>query len=39
MPIRGYGEREVEVFRHGEYTVWGLTHRALTQFLSYIEER
>jgi 8-oxo-dGTP pyrophosphatase MutT (NUDIX family) len=32
--IRGTGEREVDVFRHGDYTVWGLTHRALTQFLS-----
>jgi 8-oxo-dGTP pyrophosphatase MutT (NUDIX family) len=34
--IRGAGEREVEVFRHGAYTVWGLTHRALTQFLEYV---
>jgi 8-oxo-dGTP pyrophosphatase MutT (NUDIX family) len=34
VPIRGVGEREVDVFRHGEYTVWGLTHRALTQFLA-----
>ena len=33
VPIRGVGEREVEVFRHGEYTVWGLTHRALSQFV------
>lgn len=33
VPIRGVGEREVDVFKHGEYTVWGLTHRALTQFL------
>ena len=36
VPIRGTGEREVEVFRHGDYTVWGLTHRALTQFLELI---
>jgi 8-oxo-dGTP pyrophosphatase MutT (NUDIX family) len=36
--IRGAGEREVDVFRHGEYTVWGLTHRALTQFLSLVSE-
>jgi len=33
VPIRGVGEREVDVFRHGEYTVWGLTHRALTQLV------
>ncbi|HEX3865791.1 MAG TPA: CoA pyrophosphatase [Gemmatimonadaceae bacterium] len=32
VPIRGVGEREVDVFRHGDYVVWGLTHRALTQF-------
>lgn len=36
VPIRGVGEREVDVFRHGEYTVWGLTHRALTQFLELL---
>jgi hypothetical protein len=24
------------VFRHGEYTVWGLTHRALTQFVELL---
>jgi len=36
VPIRGVGEREVDVFRHGEYTVWGLTHRALTQFLTLL---
>jgi len=34
VPIRGVGDREVEVFRHGAYTVWGLTHRALTQFVA-----
>jgi 8-oxo-dGTP pyrophosphatase MutT (NUDIX family) len=34
VSIRGVGEREVDVFRHGDYTVWGLTHRALTQFLA-----
>ncbi len=38
VTIRGAGEREVEVFRHGEHTVWGLTHRALTQFLEYLGE-
>jgi 8-oxo-dGTP pyrophosphatase MutT (NUDIX family) len=37
VPIRGVGEREVDVFRHGEYTVWGLTHRALTQFVRLLE--
>jgi len=36
VPIRGVGEREVEVFRHREYTVWGLTHRALTQFVELL---
>jgi 8-oxo-dGTP pyrophosphatase MutT (NUDIX family) len=34
--VRGTGDREVDVFRHGDYTVWGLTHRALTQFLSLV---
>jgi 8-oxo-dGTP pyrophosphatase MutT (NUDIX family) len=36
VPIRGVGDREVDVFRHGDYTVWGLTHRALTQFLALV---
>lgn len=31
-------ERQVEVFQHGEYTVWGLTERALRQFLAYLGE-
>lgn len=30
--------REVTVFQHGEYVVWGLTERALRQFLAYIGE-
>ncbi|MFI5229561.1 MAG: NUDIX hydrolase, partial [Gemmatimonadales bacterium] len=34
VPIRNVGSREVEVFRHENYTVWGLTHRALKQFLA-----
>ena len=34
--IRGIGEREESVFRHGDYTVWGLTHRALTQLLELL---
>jgi 8-oxo-dGTP pyrophosphatase MutT (NUDIX family) len=38
VSIRGVGEREVDVFRHGDYTVWGLTHRALAQFLTLAGE-
>jgi 8-oxo-dGTP pyrophosphatase MutT (NUDIX family) len=38
VPIRGVGDREVDVFRHGDYTVWGLTHRALMQFLAMLGE-
>lgn len=38
VAIRGVGEREVDVFRHGEYTVWGLTHRALTQFVRLLDD-
>src|SRR4051812_19107962 len=34
--IRNLGEREESVFRHGEHTVWGLTHRALAQFLELL---
>ena len=29
-------EREVQVFQHGEYTVWGLTERALRQLLTHM---
>jgi 8-oxo-dGTP pyrophosphatase MutT (NUDIX family) len=29
---------EVSVFKHGEYTVWGLTERVLRQFLAYVGE-
>jgi len=36
VPISGVGEREVDVFRHRDYTVWGLTHRALTQFVELL---
>jgi 8-oxo-dGTP pyrophosphatase MutT (NUDIX family) len=32
----GDREREVSVFQHGEYTVWGLTERVLRQLLAYI---
>ena len=34
----GGSQREVAVFQHGEYTVWGLTERVLRQFLDYIGE-
>jgi 8-oxo-dGTP pyrophosphatase MutT (NUDIX family) len=36
VPIRGVGSREVDVFRYGQFVVWGLTHRALTQFLELV---
>jgi len=35
--VRGV-ERKVSVFRHGTYTVWGLTERVLRQFLDYAGE-
>jgi len=35
--VRG-AERKVSVFRHGSYTVWGLTERVLRQFLEYAGE-
>jgi len=38
VPIRGVGSRDVEAFRYGEFVVWGLTHRALTQFLALAKE-
>ena len=34
----GGAMREVSVFQHGEYTVWGLTERVLRQFLAFIGE-
>jgi 8-oxo-dGTP pyrophosphatase MutT (NUDIX family) len=34
----GGAMRQVSVFQHGEYTVWGLTERVLRQFLTYIGE-
>ena len=34
----GGATRQVSVFQHGEYTVWGLTERVLRQFLTYIGE-
>ncbi len=30
--------RHVSIFQHGEHTVWGLTERALRQFLTYVGE-
>ena len=39
VTVRGHGEREVNVFRHGDYTVWGLTERVLRQFLEYLDSR
>jgi 8-oxo-dGTP pyrophosphatase MutT (NUDIX family) len=38
VAVRGYGERQVTAFRHGDYTVWGLTERVLRQFLEYLEQ-
>jgi 8-oxo-dGTP pyrophosphatase MutT (NUDIX family) len=35
--VRGI-ERTVQVFQHGEYTVWGLTERALRQLLTFMGE-
>jgi 8-oxo-dGTP pyrophosphatase MutT (NUDIX family) len=35
--VRGV-DRRVSVFRHGSYTVWGLTERVLRQFLQYAGE-
>jgi 8-oxo-dGTP pyrophosphatase MutT (NUDIX family) len=32
----GGAMREVSVFQHGEYTVWGLTERVLRQFLAFM---
>ena len=38
VPIRNLGSRDVEAFRYGEFVVWGLTHRALTQFLGLLRD-
>ena len=35
--VRGVARR-VQVFQHGEYTVWGLTERALRQLLTFMGE-
>jgi 8-oxo-dGTP pyrophosphatase MutT (NUDIX family) len=37
VAVRGHGDREVAVFRHGPHTIWGLTERVLRQFLEYLE--
>jgi 8-oxo-dGTP pyrophosphatase MutT (NUDIX family) len=37
VDIRNVGPREVNVFRHQEYTVWGLTERVLKDLMSRIE--
>jgi len=34
----GGSQRDVAVFQHGDYTVWGLTERVLRQFLAFIGE-
>jgi 8-oxo-dGTP pyrophosphatase MutT (NUDIX family) len=36
VDIRNVGPREVNVFRHQEYTVWGLTERVLKDLMSRI---
>jgi 8-oxo-dGTP pyrophosphatase MutT (NUDIX family) len=36
VAIRNVGPRDVDAFRHGDFVVWGLTHRALTQFLELL---
>jgi 8-oxo-dGTP pyrophosphatase MutT (NUDIX family) len=36
VDIRNVGPREVDVFRHQDYTVWGLTERVLRDLMSRI---
>jgi len=36
VDIRGQGEREVDVFRHQQHTVWGLTERVLRDLVGKI---
>lgn len=38
VPIRNVGERDVDAFRYGQFVVWGLTHRALTQFMDLLKD-
>jgi len=35
--VRNAGEWQVETFRHGDYTVWGLTERVLRNFLARLD--
>ena len=35
--IRGRGETEVDVFRHNEHMVWGLTERVLANLMEKME--
>jgi 8-oxo-dGTP pyrophosphatase MutT (NUDIX family) len=37
VDIRGVGPRSVDVFRHQEHTVWGLTERVLKDLMSRME--
>jgi 8-oxo-dGTP pyrophosphatase MutT (NUDIX family) len=39
VDIRGVGARQVDTFRHGEHTVWGLTERVLRDLMSRLEEK
>jgi 8-oxo-dGTP pyrophosphatase MutT (NUDIX family) len=36
VDIRNVGQREVDVFRHQDYTVWGLTERVLRDLMSRV---
>jgi 8-oxo-dGTP pyrophosphatase MutT (NUDIX family) len=36
VDIRNVGPREVDVFRHHDYTVWGLTERVLRDLMSRV---
>lgn len=36
VDIRGVGSREVDTFKHQDYTVWGLTERVLKDLMSRI---
>lgn len=37
VDIRNVGQREVDVFRHQDYTVWGLTERVLRDLMGRLE--
>jgi hypothetical protein len=36
VDIRGVGSREVDVFRHEQHTVWGITERVLRDLMTRI---